>query len=243
MTNDFFTCTKADYGIIFKDRHGETVQAEKETDIMPRNRVFISYSHKDETFFQAFRVHLKPWEDQELLDIWSDHNIEVSEDWHRKIQHALESTTVAVLLVSPNFLASDYIRQHELPELLRAREEGDIDLTCLYLRDSIVDDDDAAVEVELSSGETRRVKLTKYQGFNDPQAVVAGLEANKRDGLYAHAASTLKNLVRRKMSKPVRSPGGKRFELTVQFKLDGSQLTRSYFHHYGRIDSYRSPWQ
>ena len=42
---------------------------------MPRNRVFISYSHKDETFLQAFRVHLKPWEDNELLDIWSDRDI------------------------------------------------------------------------------------------------------------------------------------------------------------------------
>ena len=129
---------------------------------MPRDRVFISYSHQDEAFLQAFRVHLKPWEDRKLLDIWSDRDIETSQDWHQTIQDAIQETAVAVLLISPDFLASDYIRQHELPDLLRAREEGEIDLACLYVRDSGVDDDDAAFEVTLSTGETLSIKLTKY---------------------------------------------------------------------------------
>ena len=119
---------------------------------MPRNRVFISYSHQDEAFLQAFRVHLKPWEDRKLLDIWSDRDIETSQDWHQAIQAALQETAVAVLLISPNFLASDYIRQQELPDLLRAREEGELDLACLYVRDSIVDNNDATFEVTLSTG-------------------------------------------------------------------------------------------
>ena len=95
---------------------------------MPRDRVFISYSHQDEEFLQAFRVHLKLWEDRKLLDIWSDRDIETSQDWHQTIQDVIRETAVAVLLISPYFLASDYIRQQELPDLLRAREEGDLDL-------------------------------------------------------------------------------------------------------------------
>ena len=87
---------------------------------MPRDRLFISYSHQDEAFLQAFRVHLKPWEDRELLETWSDHQINTSQDWHQTIQAALQETAVVVLLISPDFLASDYIRQHELPDLLRA---------------------------------------------------------------------------------------------------------------------------
>ena len=94
-------------------------------------------------------------------------------DWHQTIQAALQETAVAVLLISPDFLASDYIRQHELPDLLRAREEGELDLACLYVRDSGVDDDDAAFEVTLSTGETLSVKLTKYQGLNSPRDVIA----------------------------------------------------------------------
>jgi predicted nucleotide-binding protein len=89
---------------------------------MQRNRVFISYSHEDKEFLQAFRVQLKPWENKNLLELWSDKRIELSQDWHQEIQQALEATAVAVLLVSPDFLASDYIRDHELPLLLRGCE-------------------------------------------------------------------------------------------------------------------------
>src|SRR5262249_43664660 len=146
-----------------------------------------------------------------------------------------------ILLVSPEFLASDYIRLYELPYLLRACEEGHIKLACLYLRNSLITHDDAAIEVELSSGETKRIKLTQYQGFNDPNVVVASLrERNQRDEVYAKAASDLKELV---APPSPRSLAGKRYELTVQFKRSGNHLTRIYSHQYGRFSEHRSPWQ
>ena len=160
------------------------------------------------------------------------------------IQAALQETAVAVLLISPDFLASDYIRQHELPDLLRAREEGEIDLACLYVRDSGVDDDDAAFEVTLSTGETLSVKLTKYQGLNSPRDVMAAMPASARDTLYKQAAAEIKALMTRRTPRVTRPPTGKRFELTVQLKLSGSYLTRTYVHHYGRIaPQQRSAWQ
>jgi hypothetical protein len=210
---------------------------------MPRDRVFISYSHQDEAFLQAFRVHLKPWEDRKLLDIWSDRDIETSQDWHQTIQAALQKTAVAVLLISPDFLASDYICQHELPDLLCAREEGELDLACLYVRDSGVDDDDAALDVRLSTGETLSIKLTKYQGLNNPRDVVAAMPARARDTLYKQVAADIKALMTRRTPRAARAPTGKRFELTVQLKLSGSLLTRTYVHHYGRIAQQRSAWQ
>ncbi len=87
-----------------------------------RNRVFISYSHnaEDQEILKEFRVHLKPWERTTILDVWSDQQITPSQDWHQEIHDALESTAVAILFISPEFLASDYIYAHELPYLLRA---------------------------------------------------------------------------------------------------------------------------
>src|SRR5262245_28531268 len=210
---------------------------------MPRDRVFISYSHQDEAFLQEFRLHLKPWEDRELLETWSDHQINPSQDWHQTIQVALQETAVAVLLISPDFLASDYIRQQELPALLRAREEGEIDLACLYVRDSSVDDDDTAFEVTLSTGETFSVKLTKYQGLHNPRDVIAAMSASARDTLYTRAAVEIKALMTQRTPRAARLPTGKRFELTVQLKLSGNHLTRTYVHHYGRIAQHRSAWQ
>src|SRR5262249_24335652 len=122
-------------------------------------------------------------------------------------------------------------------------EEGDIDLACLYVRDSGVDDDDAAFEVTLSTGETLSVKLTKYQGLNNPRDVVAAMSASARDTRYTRAAAEIKALMARRTPRAVRTPTGKRFELTVQLKLSGSHLTRTYVHHYGRIAQQRSAWQ
>ena len=209
---------------------------------MPGNRVFISYKHTpdDEKLLKEFRVHLKPWEDEGLLNIWSDHEIQPSEDWHLEIQKIIESTSVAVLLLSANFLASDYIREHELIPLLRAREEGNITLACLYLRPSNVND--IPFEITLSSNETRRVYLTKYQGLNDPQNLISAKEGSEREALLAETASKLKNLVIQKRSEEGVVPKG-RLELTVQFKLSGDQLTRSYFHRGRRITQYRSLWK
>ncbi len=101
---------------------------------MARNQVFISYSHRDKEFFEELLVHLKPWRDRCLHDIWTDQDIQPSQDWHREIQKAVDSTAVAVLLTSHYFMASDYIRDQEIPPFLQAREEGKLALACLHLR-------------------------------------------------------------------------------------------------------------
>ena len=163
---------------------------------MTRNQIFISYCHnaEDQVILKEFRVLLKPWERATLLDVWSDQRITPSQDWHQKIHEALASTAVAILFISPEFLASDYIYAYELPYLLRACEAGKVKIVPFYLRHSPVDN--CTFEVELPSGKKTPVKLTKYQGFNDPKVPVASLrERNQRDEIYTKAASDLRDLV------------------------------------------------
>jgi hypothetical protein len=154
----------------------------------------------------------------------------------------LETTAVAVLLVSPDFLASDYIRKFELPLLLRAREEGQLDLACLYLRPSSADEDDMAFEIALSSGATVRAKLTKYQGLNSPGAVLSLQDKNNHDTVYLQAAADIKKLLAQRTRTVAHSSPGKRFELTVQFKRNSNELTRIFSHQYGRFIENRTPW-
>ena len=130
---------------------------------------------------------------------WSDQEITPSQKWHEEIQRALHEITVAVLLISPDFLSSPYIQQHELPYLVHAREHDRIALTCLYLRDCNVDAYD--IEVPLDSGETLRAKLTDYQGLNSPQDFVASRQPHAQDTLYKDAAAALKELVERTPSE------------------------------------------
>src|SRR3712207_2746975 len=81
--------------------------------------VFVSYSHVDAVWAQRFRVLLKPLVRRKRLRVWDDTEIRATERWHPAIARAIGRSRVALVLVSADFLASDYIMDVELPALLR----------------------------------------------------------------------------------------------------------------------------
>lgn len=91
---------------------------------LARRKVFISYSHKDTEWLERLQIHLKPLEREGILDIWADTKIIAGMQWREEIQNAIESSTVAIVLVSADFLASDFIDEHELPKILSRAKTG-----------------------------------------------------------------------------------------------------------------------
>jgi TIR domain len=70
---------------------------------MARNRIFISYSHRDERLFKEFLRHLKPWQDEGILDAWTDNRLQAGQDWHSEIQQGIASATAPGAALSPTF--------------------------------------------------------------------------------------------------------------------------------------------
>jgi hypothetical protein len=85
--------------------------------------VFISYSHKDEEWKDRLVTHLGVLREQGLLDLWDDRQIGAGEEWEQKINDAMNSASVAVLLVSPDSLTSQFILRQEVSRLLQRREQ------------------------------------------------------------------------------------------------------------------------
>ena len=88
-------------------------------------RIFVSYAHTDEDVFGRVRVHLNALVQEENdLDVWTDVEIKASDEWRDKIKDALDNATAGLLLLSADFLASPFVKAHELNLLLAAAADG-----------------------------------------------------------------------------------------------------------------------
>ncbi|MFO7658122.1 MAG: toll/interleukin-1 receptor domain-containing protein [Bacteroidales bacterium] len=90
-------------------------------------RIFISYSHKDKNEKKKVEEHLSIFEKySNTLKAWSDSELKCGDDINPEIIKAINEADAAILIVSTNFLNSDFIRMEEIPRLLKRREEAGI---------------------------------------------------------------------------------------------------------------------
>jgi uncharacterized protein YegL len=133
--------------------------------IPTRDQVFISYSHADRRWLQELQTHLRPYLRSAMIAVWDDSQIRAGAAWKESIENALASAKVAVLMVTPAFLASSFIAESELPPLLEAaRNEG---VTILW------------VPVRFSSFDI--TPIAAYQATHSPEKPLASLSSAARD--------------------------------------------------------------
>ena len=83
--------------------------------------IFVSYSHQNKRLKKRIETHLKATGVE--IDVWSDTKIQAGDDWYDEIKTAMEKASIAVLIITADFLASDFILKEEIPKLLQRREE------------------------------------------------------------------------------------------------------------------------
>ncbi|MEM9265925.1 MAG: TIR domain-containing protein [Cyanobacteria bacterium P01_F01_bin.13] len=86
--------------------------------------VFISYSHRDEELKEELEVHLATLKRLGKIKPWQDRSIEAGTEWDATIKAELEAAQIILLLVTPRFMASNYINDVELTRAMERHEEG-----------------------------------------------------------------------------------------------------------------------
>lgn len=97
-------------------------------------RAFISYSHADEALRKEFGKHLSLMRRQGLVDDWTDHKIPPGGEFEEHIRAALDAADLIVLLVSPDFIHSDYCYSVELERAMQRHEERSAIVVPVILR-------------------------------------------------------------------------------------------------------------
>jgi hypothetical protein len=140
------------------------------------NNIFISYSHSDYAFLQRLLVHLRPLEKAGLINPWEDTRLRAGDLWKQEITKALERAGAAILLVSADFMASEFIVENELPPLLAKAEAGGTRIIPLIIKPCRF---------------TRDKNLARFQSVNDPRNPLISLSEASREEIYDKVAMTV----------------------------------------------------
>lgn len=87
--------------------------------------VFLSYSHDDMLWRNRVWRALRALENDDAIELWDDRSIGTGDDWYDRIKEKLDRAKMAVCLISPDFLASEFCTKQEIPVFLdRAAKHG-----------------------------------------------------------------------------------------------------------------------
>jgi hypothetical protein len=159
-----------------------------------RKKVFISYSHKDKEYLERLRTHLKGFlhatNEKDVLhiirdNVWDDTAIPLGADWQKEIREALAHTKVAVLLVSADFFASDFIRDNELPVLVEAAKASEVQILSVVLKPCAF----------------AHTSLFDYQAINSYTAPLMGMEQWKQEAVWVKLAEQIFTILEAQISR------------------------------------------
>lgn len=96
--------------------------------------IFYSYSHKDKAFQERLNTHLSVMKRQGLISPWHDRDILPGQEWSNEIDKHLKTAEVILILVSPDFMASDYCYTIEMEFAIQRHEAGEACIIPIILR-------------------------------------------------------------------------------------------------------------
>jgi len=121
-----------------KNKQHRIQSQKKQTSHLKKNQdiVFISHHHHDKQCVQNIRKLLTPLKKDAVIKIWDDKRIKAEENWQSDIDELLLSAKAIVLLISPDYLATQFIKEETLSPLLKRAEHNGTKIIPLILEPS-----------------------------------------------------------------------------------------------------------
>ncbi len=138
--------------------------------------LFVSYSHSDQRWLDRLKIHLTPLAQDYDLDNWDDKRLKAGTKWREEIRKAVDRADAAVLIISADFLASEFIRNNELPPLLKAAEEEGVLLLPIIAKPSLF---------------LLKPEISQFQAVNDPAEPLISMSEGQQESTFVRVAEAL----------------------------------------------------
>lgn len=155
---------------------------EKTPNKILKNKIFISYSHKDNDWLELVQKNLKVLKTINYdFDLWDDTKIKSGDKWKDEIEKALANAGIAILIISTDFLASDFIINDELPTLLKNAEDNGTRILPLIIGTCLFSD---------------HPSLSEFQSINPPNSPLNSLSKPEIEKFLVKLAKDVKEILK-----------------------------------------------
>ncbi|MCW1961917.1 leucine-rich repeat domain-containing protein [Chryseobacterium viscerum] len=121
-------------------------------------KVFISYSHEDVIEKQRLMTFLKPLERSGKINIWQDLKLQAGVKVQQEILDKLDEADIIIMLVSQDFIGSDFIYDHELQNAMKKRIQNKVKILPIMISDCTIFD----LDLYIDNDEDQKVKMGDY---------------------------------------------------------------------------------
>jgi hypothetical protein len=151
-----------------------------------RTTIFVSYCRKNSRWLERLKVHLKPYDRRGDLDLWDDSRIEPGDAWHSAISDAIDRAAASVVLISADFLASDFVAVHELPRMLHKAERDGARILPIFVE---------------PCGLENHPQLASFHALNSPSRALAETTRVEAERVLVQAVKAIGDIVARKAAR------------------------------------------
>jgi hypothetical protein len=149
--------------------------------------LFVSYAHEDRKVVEGLRKPFIPLEHRYGCKLyWDDRDIRSGDNWRQNIEEVIAQAQIAVLLLSPNFFASEFIFKEELPRLLESQRAGRLTILPMLV---------GPIDLEESG-------LAEFQFVNPPEQPLKKLKPVDREKWYLNVAVRVKEILKKSPMVP-----------------------------------------